>query len=124
MRPEALDQELLGDLCQDVRCAARTSRKQLGFTAAAVLALGLSVGATTAVFSVVNGVLIKPLPYPDSDALVRIVHSIGGTVQPYFSDAIYLTYVDNTQAFQDLGVWNPGETATITGQADPEEVEG
>ena len=66
--------------------------------------------------------LINPLPYPDSDALVRIVHSIGGIDQPYFSDAIYLTYADNTQAFQDLGVWSPGETATVTGQGDPEEV--
>ena len=63
--------------------------------------------------------LIKPLPYPESDALVRIVHSIGGIDQPYFSDAIYLAYVDNTQAFQDLGVWMPGETATITGAGRP-----
>jgi len=87
-----------------------------------VLTLGLGIGGTTAIFSVVNGVLIKPLPYPESDALVRIVHSIGGIDQSYFSDAIYLAYVDNAQAFQDLGVWSPGETATITGQADPEEV--
>jgi hypothetical protein len=86
------------------------------------MTLALGLGATTAIFSVVKGVLINPLPYPDPDALVRIVHSIGGIDQPYFSDAIYLTYVDNTQAFQDVGVWSPGETATITGQGDPEEV--
>ncbi len=64
-------------------------RKQPGFAAAAILTLALGIGATTAIFSVVNGVLIKPLPYPDSDALVRIVHSIGGIDQPYFSDGIY-----------------------------------
>jgi predicted permease len=91
-------------------------------TAAVVLTVGLGIGATTATFGVVNTVLIKPLPYPESDALVRIVHSIGGVDQPYFSDAIYSAYVDNAQAFQDLGVWMPGETVTITGHADPEEV--
>jgi putative ABC transport system permease protein len=91
-------------------------------TAVAVLTLGLGIGGTTAIFSVVNGVLIKPLPYPESDALVRIVHSIGGIDQPYFSDAIYLAYVDAAQAFEDLGVWSPGETATITGSGEPEEI--
>ncbi|MPY89629.1 MAG: FtsX-like permease family protein [Luteitalea sp.] len=105
-----------------MRYTTRTLRKQPGFAAAAVLMLALGIGATTAIFSVVNGVLINPLPYPDSDLLVRIVHSIGGIDQPYFDDAIYATYADNTQAFQDLGVWSPGATATVTGQGDPEEV--
>ena len=91
-------------------------------TAVVVLTLGLGIGATTAMFGVVHSVLIKPLPYAQSDALVRIVHSIGGIDQPYFSDAIYLAYANNAQAFQDLGVWVPGETATITGHGDPEEV--
>jgi predicted permease len=113
---------MLESIQHDIRYVARVLGRTPGFTAAAVLTLALGIGATTAVFSVVHGVLIKPLPYPDPDALVRIVHSIGGIDQPYFSDRIYLTYVDNTQAFQDLGVWTPGETATITGQGQPEEV--
>jgi predicted permease len=113
---------LLVDLLQDLRYTARVMRKQSGFTAAAVVTLALGIGATTAIFSVVNGVLINPLPYPESDALVRIVHSIGGTDQPYFNDAIYATYADNTQAFEGLGVWSPGGTATVTGHGDPEEV--
>lgn len=106
----------------ELRNAFRCARSAPLVTAAVVLTLGLGIGGTTAIFSVVNGVLIKPLPYPESDALVRIVHSIGGIDQPYFSDAIYLAYADNAQAFQDLGVWSPGETATVTGQGDPEEV--
>ena len=106
----------------ELRHAFRGLRSAPLVTAIVVLTLGLGIGGTTAIFSVVNGVLIKPLPYPESDALVRIVHSIDGIDQPYFSDAIYLAYVDNAQAFQDLGVWSPGETSTITGQGDPEEV--
>jgi predicted permease len=106
----------------ELRNAFRCARSAPLVTAVVVLTLGLGIGGTTAIFSVVNGVLIKPLSYPESDALVRIVHSIGGIDQPYFSDAIYLAYVDNAQAFQDLGVWSPGETATVTGQGNPEEV--
>ena len=113
---------LIDDLWQDLRYTARTMRKQPGFAAAAVVMLALGIGATTAIFSVVNGVLINPLLYPDSDALVRIVHSIGGIDQPYFNDAIYTTYAENTQTFRDLGVWSPGETATVTGRGNPEEV--
>ena len=113
---------LLADLWQDVRYAARTSLSQPGFAAAAVLTLALGIGATTAIFSVVNGVLINPLAYPRSDALVRIVHSIGGIEQPYFNDALYVTYAENTQTFHDVGVWSPGTTATVTGEGDPEEI--
>ncbi len=112
---------VLEHLSQDIRDALRGLRKNSGFAAAAVLILALGIGATTAIFSVVNSVLIKPLPYEDSDALVRIVHSIGKE-QPYFSDAIYWAYVRNTQTLQDVGVWVPATTATITGQGDPEQV--
>ena len=59
-----------------------------GFSAAAVLMMALGIGATTAVFSVVKSVLLNPLPYARPDALVRIVHAIGGVDQPYFNDAL------------------------------------
>src|SRR5919106_1016584 len=111
------------DLWQDVRQAGRLLRRQPGFAAAAILTVALGIGATTAIFSVVNSVLIRPLPYPDSDALVRIVHTIDGTVQTYFSDAIFVTYAENNQAFESIGVWTPFDlAATITGTGEPEEV--
>jgi hypothetical protein len=56
------------------------------------------------------------LPYPDADALVRLSHNIGGTEQMYFADAYYWTYLDNTQAFENLGVWTPAATAAVTGR--------
>jgi predicted permease len=120
--PGASNRFLLPDLGQDIRYAVHTLRKQPGFAIAAVVMLSLGIGATTAIFSVVNSVLIRPLAYPDADQLVRIVHAIGGSDQTYFSDAIYVTYLENTQAFQDLGVWVPAGRANVTGQGEPEEV--
>jgi putative ABC transport system permease protein len=108
---------------QDLRQALRTLRKQPGFAAAAIVMLALGIGATTAISSVVKGVLIDPLPYPDSGALVRIVHNIGGIEQSYFNDAIITTYVEHTRAFESFGVWAPsGAGVTITGDGEPEEV--
>ena len=101
---------------------ARLLGRTAGFTAAVILTLGVAIGATTAVFSVVHSVIISPLPYRSPDALVRIAHEIGGVVQPYFSDAIYLAYRDHSRTFEDAGVWVPGETAAITGLGDPEQV--
>ena len=64
---------LLDDLLDDVPYALRGLMRSPGFTAAAVITLGLGIGAATAVFSVVNTVLLEPLPYKDADRLVRIV---------------------------------------------------
>ena len=89
-----IDVSLIEGLWQDARSAMRSSRSHAGFFAAATLTLGLGIGATIAIFSVVNSVVINPLAYPDSAALVRIVHAIGGVDQPYFNDAIYATYAD------------------------------
>src|SRR5688572_31493283 len=65
----------LEELVADLRCGARTLARNPGFAVLAVLTLGLGIGANTATFSVLNGVLLKPLPYDNGDRLVLIRHS-------------------------------------------------
>lgn len=107
----------------DLRDAIRLLRLRPGFAAAAILMLALGIGATTAIFTVVNAVLIKPLPYPDSASLVSIVHTVDGRAEPFFGDEIFNTYRDNGRAFEDFGVWTPyANVATVTGRSQPEEI--
>jgi putative ABC transport system permease protein len=109
----------------DVRYALRTLTKNLGFTFVAVLTLAVGIGATTAMFSVVNGILIQPLPYPKQDRLIEFVHEAPGRGLGTLlaSPAIYFTYRDHNKTFESVGHWNPtGGEATVIGRGEPETV--
>jgi predicted permease len=112
----------LSDLWQDFRYAIRTFWKRPAFASATVLTLALGIGATTAIFSVVYGVLLKPLPFRDAERLVslrqRAPHGAGTNHGP----ATYLTYRENQQVFEAIGAWDPTEVS-ITGGGDPERVQ-
>jgi putative ABC transport system permease protein len=93
------------------------------FTGVAVFTLALGIGANTAIFSVVEGVLLKPLPYPQSDEVVTVDHAANGLNLPRTGAApfLYFTYREDGRAFQDVGLWSSG-TVSVTGLAEPEEV--
>jgi putative ABC transport system permease protein len=110
---------------RDIRHSIRMLRLNPVFAVTAILALALGIGATTAIFSVVNAVLIKPLPYPDPEAVVRVGHSaLFGTTRTGnfpFSAQWLATYAENNQTFKELGIWMPG-VAAVTGLGNPEQV--
>ena len=94
----------LDDLGRDVRHAARGLRRELGFTATVVCLLALGIGANTAMFSIVYGVLLRPLPYPDSEAIVHIGESFGGSRRGLTSPAMPLIR-DEAESFEQFGVY-------------------
>src|SRR5688572_19697563 len=95
------------------------------FTAAALLTLAIGIGANTAVFSVVNGVLIKPLPYPHSEELVGVWHSAPGVGFKdggvNVSPTMFFSYREEGRVFQHVGIWSRGGV-TVTGFSEPEQV--
>src|SRR6185503_11112324 len=111
---------LLEDLWHDLRYAVRAFAKQPAFAATAVLILALGIGATTAIFSVVYSVLIKPLPYPNADELVKLRHSVNGQFgSADFEPSMYVTYRDENRTLASIGLWRSW-SATLTDGGEPE----
>jgi putative ABC transport system permease protein len=115
----------LQDVTRDVRYALRALRRAPGFAVVSVVTLALGIGATTAVFSVVNGVLIKPLPYPDPERLVsiwntaRASNSVG---EVPLSATQFFTYREENRVFSAFGLWSSG-TASVTTSGEPHEIQ-
>jgi putative ABC transport system permease protein len=112
-------------VARDLRYALCGLSRRPAFTFAAVLTLALGIGATTAIFSVVYSVLIKPLPYPNADELVRIRHLIrpDGNVDLTTAPSMYFTYRDESRTLAEIGLWWEAGM-TLTGLGDPERVRG
>ena len=125
IKEQALDSwryTFVDTLILDFRYAVRTLRKNLSFSATAVLTLTLGIGATTAIFSVVYSVLIRPLPYPNADELVRIRHSEADiNTDLTSSPTMYFTYRDENRTLASIGLWQE-DSATLTGLGEPERV--
>ena len=125
---EAWQWPKLESLLADVKLVFRRLRNAPGFALTVLLTLAIGFGANTSVFTVVDGVLLKPLPYPDSDGLAALTLLAPGSGSLasssnglQLSQSMYLTIAEHNRSFQSMGVWTT-DKADVTGFARPEEV--
>ncbi len=111
------------DFLTQLRHVIRRLLRTPTFTAVALLTLAVGIGANTAIFSVVNGVLLKPLPYPEADRLIGVWHTAPGVNLKEINNgpSNYFTYREESRTFVDMGVYG-NDQVTVTGVAEPERV--
>ena len=109
----------------DLRYAARRLGGNPSFTAINILTLGLGIGASAAIFTLIERVLLQPLPYAQSGQLVALVHTAPGVniKQLGLSASLYYTYREENRVFQDVSIWS-GDGWTVTGLGEAEQVRG
>ncbi len=113
----------MNTLWQDLRYSARMLRTKPGFTLIAVMTLALGIGANTAIFSVVNAVLLRPLPYPEPQQLVWVWEVQPKLAQAQFSPAEFLDYQARNQSFTGMAAYRL-MFFTLTGTGAPEQLNG
>jgi putative ABC transport system permease protein len=111
----------LEGLWQDLRYGVRMLVKSPGFTLIAVLTLALGLGANAAIFSFVNAVLLKPLPYPDPERIVSVWEKRPDEGNNYISTLNFLDWERQNRCFQFLSAFTP-DTVTLTGSGSPEQL--
>ena len=114
----------MSDLAQDLRYALRGLVRNPAFTLVAVFTLALGIGANVSIFSLVYGVLLKPLPFDEPERLVGVYHRGPGINVALMNHGpyTYFTYHDNHRVFEGMGAWESDEVS-ITGGGEPEQVE-
>ena len=115
----------MATIIDQLRLVSRRLGRAPLFTAITLLTLAIGVGANTVIFSVVEGVLLKPLPYPNAEQLIGVWHNAPGIDLPNLMMAPSIYFIDREQntTFQDIGVYN-GDSLTVTGSGEPEHVRG
>src|SRR5919201_2414319 len=112
-------------MTSEIRYAARQLLKSPGFTLVAIVGLALGIGANVALFSVVNSIFLRPLPYRQPDRLVRLssTNAANNLTRVGFSYSRYLEVQQRQQVFSDLAL-SIGNAFTLTGRGDPEQLIG
>ena len=111
-----------GTVLKDLRYALRLWRQNPGSTFAAFLAIALGIGATTAIFSVVNTVILRPLPVKDEGSLVRLYQSDSRSDEDFVGMADFLDWKQRLKLFSGLALFRTEDQANLTGQGTPERV--
>ncbi len=108
----------------EARPVLRRLRRSPMFTAITLITLAVGIGANTAIFSVLSGVLLRPLPYPDSDRLVGVWETAPGLgwQDADASPSTYFTFREESRTFQDIGLWRT-DSVSVTGIGEPEQVD-
>ena len=115
----------MNTLWQDLRYGARMLRKQPGFTLVAVLSLALGIGANTAIFSIVNAVLLRPLPYPHPEQLMQLSQSLPGIDNDAAGEPKFLFWQEHNRSFAALAIEQAiGSGVNLAGGSEPEYVSG
>lgn len=105
----------------DLKLAFRSLRRSPGFTAVAVTTLALALGANAAIFGVLNGVVLEPLPYADQDELVMVWSRWNGFPKTWVSQEEYQNYTRSNRTLESVAAWG-GTSATFTDPENPERV--
>jgi predicted permease len=113
----------MGTLWQDLRYAVRSLRKAPGFTAIAILTLALGIGASTALFSVVNGVLLNPLPYPHPEQLVAIYAKTAGVDRGPITYLNFLDWQRGNRTFSSMAIYR-NQNYNFAGKTQTERLTG
>jgi len=109
---------MFDDLRQDLRHAFRSLRRSPGFTLGAVVTLALGIGANAAIFSALDAVVMRPLPYQDPERLVGVWNDWTGTPRAAISPLEYFDYREQLRSFEHFGV-SAGDAMTLTGAGEP-----
>lgn len=111
------------DIFQEIRYTVRRLRATPGFTLTSIATLALGLGATTAIFSVINGVLLKPLPYGHPERLISLWMTAPGIkiADLQLCPSVYFTMAEESRTFQAVSLWTGG-TMNVTGREQPEQV--
>ena len=118
--------EIMNSLFSDLRYGLRMLWKQPGFTLISIITLALGIGVNTAIFSVVNGVLLRPLPYSEPERLVWLWGNIlGGSNSASINPLNFIDYREQNRTFEHLGAFfTPGVVVNLTGGGEPERLRG
>ena len=113
----------MGSFGQQFRHVLRGLARTPMFTIVTLITIGLGIGANTAIFSVINGIILKPLPYPHSEELVSVMQTAPAIGIPdcELAPSDFFTFREENQTFQQFGIWTSG-SSSVTGVASPEQV--